>query len=476
MKILSVASEIYPLVKTGGLGDVTGTLPVALSEHGVETVTLVPGYPAVMAALTRAKEVMALDDLFGGAARVLRARVGSLDLLVIDAPHLFDRPGNPYIGPDGKDWPDNAFRFGALSWVASRIGLGEVASFMPDIVHCHDWQAGLAPAYLSLAGARVASVITIHNLAYQGKFPTELLSALRLPPESYSVDGVEYYGTIGFMKAGLHFADYITTVSPTYADEIQMAENGRGLDGLLRHRAGALTGIVNGIDTKIWNPQRDKHIASRFGPKSLAKRAANTVELRNRFGLLAERDRLLIGVVSRLVWQKGLDILADAAPALLSSGAQFAILGTGDAEIEGRLSVLASAHPGNIGFIEGYDEDLAHLMHAGADVLFVPSRFEPCGMTQLCAMHYGAVPIVAKVGGLSDTVVDSEDTDKSTGFHISPVTREAVEIAFTRAAAAWAHKTQWRKLQQNGMAMDVSWNKPAEQYARLYSNLLATKD
>ena len=476
MKVLSAVSEVYPLVKTGGLGDVTGALPLALSAHGVEMATLVPGYPAVKAALTRAKLVLTFDDLFGGPAKLLRGRAGGLDLFVIEAPHLFDRPGNPYVGPDGKDWPDNAFRFGALSWVAARIGLGDVASFVPDIVHCHDWQAGLAPVYLAHGNARAASVITIHNLAYQGKFSSGLLSALRLPPEYYRIDGVEYYGTIGFLKAGLNFADRITTVSPNYAKEIQTPENGLGLDGLLRHRSHMLSGIVNGIDTKIWNPQYDRCIASRFGPKSLAKRAANTAELRYRFGLLAESDRILIGVVSRLVWQKGLDILADAAPALLSAGAQMAILGTGDAEIEGRLAVLASAHPGNVGFIEGYDEDLAHLIQAGSDVLMVPSRFEPCGVTQLCAMRYGAVPVVAKVGGLSDTVIDSGDSAVATGFHISPVTRKSVESAFARVLAVWGNKAQWRQLQQNGMGTDVSWTKPAERYARLYSDLVATKN
>lgn len=475
MRVLSTVSEIFPLVKTGGLGDVTGALPLALADHGVEMVTLLPGYRSVMAALTDATEVLAFADLFGGPARLLRGHAGELDLLVVDAPHLFDRPGNPYVGRDGKDWPDNAFRFAALSWAASRIGLGEVASFVPDVVHCHDWQAGLTPAYLKFAGARVPSVITIHNLAYQGNFPAELLTALRLPREAFRIDGVEYYGSIGFLKAGLSYAQRITTVSPTYAREIQTPEFGCGLDGLLRYRSGVLSGIVNGIDTDIWNPVHDKHIPVPFDADSLNRRPANTVSVRERFGLEAAPERPLIGVVSRLVWQKGLDIFADAAPALLAKGAQIAVLGQGDAAIEKHLSNLASAHPGRMGVIADFDEDTAHLMQSGVDVLSVPSRFEPCGITQLCAMRYGAVPVVAKVGGLNDTVIDSSDARIATGFHLTPVTREAIEASFVRVFAAWADKKRWRQYQENGMRVDRSWTKPANEYARLYSELLATK-
>lgn len=477
MKILSVVSEIYPLVKTGGLGDVTGALPLALAAHGVKMVSLVPGYPGVMAALNRPRPVFGFDDLFGGSARLLRAHAGALDLFVLDAPHLYDRPGNPYTGPDGEDWPDNAFRFGALAWAAARIGLGDVPAFMPDVVHCHDWQAGLAPAYLALhGGKRPGTVITIHNLAYQGKFPAELLSALRLPPDSYKIDGVEYYGTIGFMKAGLNYADRITTVSPSYAVEIRSPEFGLGLDGLLRARAKVLSGIVNGIDTKVWNPQRDARLPSRFGPTTLDKRAANTAALRKQFALEDGEDRILVGVVSRLVWQKGLDILADAAPALLAAGAEFAILGKGEPEIERRLQAIAAAHPGRAEIIVGYDESLAHLVQAGADVLLVPSRFEPCGITQLCAMHYGAVPVVSKVGGLGDTVADTPVPEAATGFHINPITREALESTFARVLIAWKDKAHWRRLQQNGMRKDVSWEKSAAQYASLYAGLLEAKN
>jgi starch synthase len=478
VKVLSVVSEIYPLVKTGGLGDVAGALPLALAEHGVEMLTLVPGYPAVMTKLSGGDEIKSFADVFGGPARVLWSRAEGLQLLVIDAPHLFNRPGTPYVTANGQDWPDNAFRFGALSWIAARFGLGDVPSFTPDIVHCHDWQAGLVPAYLAFAGLkRARTVITIHNLAYQGKFPAELLNVLRLPEESFRIDGVEYYGGIGFLKAGLQFADRITTVSPTYAVEIRTPENGLGLDGLLRARGSALSAIGNGIDTLVWDPKYDTRIPVRFGPNTLCGRAGNTTELRRRFGLENSPVQLLMGIVSRFVWQKGLDILIDAAPRLLAQGAQFAILGTGDSKLEQQLTLLAMTHPGQVGCIIGYDEELAHLVQAGADALLVPSRFEPCGMTQLCAMRYGAVPVVSKVGGLADTVADVDHSapDTATGIHISPVTKNGLELAGQRALALWANNDQWQRIQKNGMRSDVSWKKPAEQYAKLYSDLVATK-
>lgn len=475
---LAVTSEIYPFVKTGGLADVTGALPLALRRHGVTTVTLVPGYPAVMAAIARSDRVLSLDDLFGGSAQVLHARSAGLDLLVLDAPHLFNRPGNPYSAPDGGDWPDNAFRFGALSFVAARIALGDVAGFVPDVVHGHDWQAGLAMAYLAYQDQRrPATVLTVHNLAYQGQFSPDLLARLRLPPQAFAIDGVESYGMIGFLKAGLQFADRITTVSPTYAQEIQEAANGCGLDGLLRIRSSALSGIRNGIDTDVWNPETDPRIAAKFGRSTVSGRAPNKTALQNRFGLTVDTGALLFAVISRMAWQKGLDLLADAVPALVARGAQLAVLGTGDPELERRFTALAQEHHGRIGCIVGYDEDLAHLIQAGADAMLVPSRFEPCGLTQLCAMRYGAVPVVAKVGGLADTVVDlAEGPAKATGLQFSPVTRAALEATLHRAADLWSDPAAWQTLQANGMKADVSWAEPANAFFKLYTRLVAAKN
>jgi starch synthase len=479
IKVLSVASEIYPLVKTGGLADVVGALPLALRLRGVETTTLVPGYPAVIGALQSADTLLAFDDLFGGKARLLRAAAAGLDLLVLDAPHLFGRPGNPYTAPNGDDWPDNAFRFGALAWSAAQIGLGAAAGYAPDIIHAHDWHPGLAFAYLAYQQRhRPSTILTVHNLAYQGQFPAELLQQLRLPAHAFTVDGVESYGKIGFLKAGLQFADRITTVSPTYAQEIQAPDNGCGLDGLLRARSSMLTGIRNGIDIDVWNPQTDTKIASRFGPITLSARGPNKAALQRRFGLRQAPERLLFAVISRMAWQKGLDLLADATPTIIARGAQLAVLGTGDPEIERRLTKLAHDNPGEVGCILGHDEDLAHLMQAGTDALLVPSRFEPCGLTQLCALRYGAIPVVASVGGLVDTVVDLAQTPaaEATGIRFYPVTREALETALHRAADLWSDSSTWHALQANGMHTDVSWAEPADAFRRLYTELLTPKN
>ena len=476
MKALSVASEIYPLVKTGGLGDVISALPAALEDHGVETVTLVPGYPAVIGALKNMQPVLTFDDLFGGSARVLSGRAHGLRILAVDAPHLYERSGNPYLGADGRDWPDNAFRFAALCWTAARIASGDLSAFVPDLVHCHDWQAALAPAYLAYgAGRRPPTVMTVHNLAYQGLFPASLLGALRLPDHAFQVDGVEFYGSIGFLKGGLQFADRITTVSPSYAREIQTPEFGFGLDGLLRARAAVISGIRNGIDIKVWNPLRDPFIPVRYGRSKLQDRERNKSALRTRVALADRARAPIFGVVSRLVSQKGLDIVADAATAFLDRGAQLAVLGAGDAALEQRFAALASAHPGRIACVLGYDEALAHLIQAAADAILIPSRFEPCGLTQMCAHRYGAIPVAARVGGLADTIVDAADGAEATGFLFSPVTMASLEHALDRVMRLWSDKKAWRQIQVNSMRADVSWEGPAQEYARLYTALATQK-
>jgi len=470
MRVLSVASEIYPIVKTGGLADVAGALPLALRSEGVEMRTLVPGYPAVMDALERAEPLLEWPLFFGGITRLLKARCGELDLLVLDAPHLFDRPGNPYVTPDGTDWPDNGPRFAALSRMAADIGLGDIPDFVPDIVHAHDWQAGLAPAYMHYSHRRQAgTVITVHNLAYQGQFPREMLDQLGLPPESFAMYGVEYYGTIGFLKAGLQFADRITTVSPTYAKEIQSDEAGMGLAGLLRDRANALHGILNGIDVSVWDPATDPSIPARYAAAGLGPRADDKTALQERFGLEQRADVFLLGVISRISWQKGLDLLLECLPDIAGEGMQLALLGSGDADLQTHFQQAAAAHPGRIGVTIGYDERLAHLIQAGSDALVVPSRFEPCGLTQLCALRYGAVPIVAGVGGLEDTVIDGGDAP--TGFKFNPVTSDNLAAAIRRAYAVFADKSAWCQLQANGMATDVSWRGRAARYAELYREI-----
>jgi starch synthase len=480
VSVLAVAPEIFPLVKTGGLADVTGALPAALAREEVAVVTLVPGYPAVIDALRGAKAVHAWRDLFGGGARLLRGRAAGLDLLVLEAAHLYARPGNPYLGPDGRDWPDNAQRFAALARAAAEIGSGVLGGFAPEIVHAHDWQGGLTPAYLRYAGGnRPPTVMTVHNLAFQGIFPPALLPQLGLPLATYSIEGVEYYGSIGFLKAGLALADAITTVSPTYAAEIRTPEGGMGLDGLLRSRASVLHGILNGIDESVWDPATDALIPARYAQATLGRRAMNKRELQTRLGLAPAPDTMLLGVVSRLTWQKGLDMLLLDLDALVAGGAQLALLGAGEQVLEEGFAAAAAMHPGKVGCKLGYDEALAHLIQAGADALLVPSRFEPCGLTQLCALRYGNPPLVARVGGLADTVIDANEmavaAGVGSGVQFSPATREMLTAAVGRTMALWRDPTVWRRLQRNGMNTDVSWRRPAARYAALYRGLLAAR-
>ena len=477
MKVLAVASEVFPLIKTGGLADVAGALPAALKHHGIEMRVMLPAYPAVMAALKDAKPVKAYDDLFGGKGRILAGHVQGLDLLVVEAKHLFDRPGNPYLGPDGKDWPDNWKRFAALSHAAADVGKGEVAAFIPDIVHAHDWQAALTPAYLHFAsGPAARTVMTVHNLAFQGQYPASIFAQLKLPASAFAINGVEYYGGVGYLKAGLHYADAITTVSPSYADEITTQADGMGLDGLLRLRRDRLTGIVNGIDTDTWNPASDVHLAQSYVPRNFVqRREANKREVERRFGL-DQDDGLLFCVVSRLTWQKGMDLLVQCLDGIVGQGARLAMLGAGDVQLEADFSKAAARHKGRIGTVIGYDETISHLLQGGADAILIPSRFEPCGLTQLYGLRYGCVPVVSHVGGLADTIVDANEAaleqGSATGIQFAPVDVPSLTRAIERSVRLYADRKAWTGLQKAGMKTDVSWEKSAARYALLYKNLL----
>ena len=480
LRVLSVTSEVFPLVKTGGLADVAGALPPALASEGVAVKTLVPGYPAVVEALRNPAIVHSFGAIHGGPARLLAANVAGLDLFVLDAPHLYARPGGPYVGADGREWPDNAQRFAALGAAAAAIGRGGIPAFVPDVVHAHDWQAGLAPAYLHYGGLpRPRTVMTVHNLAFQGQFPASLLATLGLPPHAYALDGVEYFGTISYLKAGLALADRITTVSPNYAAEIRTPEFGMGFDGLLRHRAAVLTGILNGIDTDRWNPATDPHLPARFDAKRLALRAENKAALQRRMGLAIDPAAPLFGVVGRLTWQKGMDLLQGALPGLIQLGAQFVLVGSGEGAIEAAFAAASRQDPRRVAAYVGYDELLAHLVQGGADALVVPSRFEPCGLTQQCALRYGTIPVVSRVGGLSDTVVDATEmalvAGAGTGVMFAPVTQDALALALERTVRLWRRRATWHRLQLHAMAVDVGWSRPAKHYARMYRDLVATR-
>jgi starch synthase len=478
MRVLFVTSECYPLIKTGGLADVAGALPLALQAHGCEVRVLLPAYPAVLERLGRAETVASVPALFGGDARLLQGRTpDGLQVLALDAPHLYARPGNPYLGPDGKDWPDNHFRFAALSLVGSGIGLGRFIDWRPDVVHAHDWQAGLTPAYMRFAGqARPPTVLTIHNLAFQGLFPAALLADLHLPPESFTTAGLEFYGKIGFLKAGLQYSDHLTTVSPTYAREIRTPEQGMGLDGLLRRRADVLSGIVNGIDGAVWDPSSDSNIEQHYSVRSLEAKAVNKLALQRRLGLEERPEGPLFCVVSRLTEQKGLDLLVGALPTLLANGGRLTLLGSGDPDLERAVRAAARARPGQVGVVIGYDEPLSHQMQAGADAIIVPSRFEPCGLTQLYGLRYGTLPVVARVGGLADTVIDANEAairdGVATGFQFAPVTTEALGFAIERVCELFADRARWRGMQRRAMTRKVDWSTPAEAYVALYEKLV----
>lgn len=479
MQVLAVTPEIFPLVKTGGLADVTGALPLALDELGVSTRTLVPGYPAVMAAFRKKKPVLQYPSLQGGKATVQAVHVAGLDLLVLDAPHLFDRPGGPYGDAAGADWSDNWRRFAALSQVGSDIAAGAISGYSPDVVHAHDWQAAMTLAYMRYGAAvGVPSVVTVHNLAFQGQFGAAIFGELGLPAQAMALDGVEYYGGVGFLKAGLQAAWAITTVSPTYAQEICTPEFGMGLDGLLRMRRADLHGIVNGIDTAIWDPGSDKFLASRYSGASLKGRAANRRAVEARFQLEAG-DGPLLCVVSRLTWQKGIDMLAGLLDAVVAAGARVAILGSGDAGLEGVLLAGAARHRGRVGVVIGYDEALSHLMQGGCDAIVIPSRFEPCGLTQLYGLRYGCVPVVARTGGLADTIVDANEAAVSmavaTGIQFMPANADGFLHAVRRAVQLHRDPAAWTSLQRQGMKADVSWRRSARRYVDIYSMLVARK-
>jgi starch synthase len=477
LKVLSVASEVFPLIKTGGLADVVGALPTALAREGVELRTLVPGYPAVMAKLADAQPAHAYDNLFGGPARILAGQAAGLDLFAIDAPHLYDRPGNPYLAPNGLDWPDNARRFAALARVGADIGLGAIDAFRPQVVHAHDWQAALAAAYMYYAdGPRPGTAITVHNLAFQGQFPIWIFAELGLPAQALTIEGVEYYGGVGYLKAGLRLSDRITTVSPTYAREIMAPEFGMGLDGLLRTRAAVVQGIVNGIDDSIWNPATDAALPQNYSALRIDMRVRNKTSLQRQMGLAPAVDRPLLGVVSRLSDQKGLDLLLQALPGFIARGGQLALLGSGDPLLEGAFTAAATSRPDAVGCVLGYDEKLAHLIQAGADFIVVPSRFEPCGLTQLCALRYGAPPIVARVGGLADTVIDANEAaiaaGVATGVQFYPPSVESLTYALNRTLDIARDPAMLRRLRLNGMRSDVSWRGPAKRYAALYRGVV----
>ena len=472
MRVLYVSTEVYPALKTGGLADVNAALPPALIALGADVRLLLPGFPALLDAAGALQPVAILPPMFGAQpVRVVRGMLGGVPAYLIDHPDFYARAGSPYTDPQGRDWPDNHLRFALLGWIAARFADGTFDDWRPDIVHGHDWHAGLVSAYLAARGGdRPGSVFTVHNLSYQGQFPAETFGDLRLPPHFFGLEGVEFYGSVNFIKAGLHYADRITTVSPTYAREIQGAAQGCGMDGLLRSRAGVLSGILNGVDPRAWSPASDPRIPARYDAGHLAGKAACKAALQKTLGLGSAATGPLFGVVSRLTMQKGLDLLLAVLPRLIDGGGQLALLGTGNADLEEGFRAAAAAHPDTIAVRIGYDENLAHGIIAGSDVIVVPSRFEPCGLTQMYGLAYGTLPLVRNVGGLADTVRDASTADGN-GFVFGEATAEALGATLERTFGLWRDAAQWSVVRRRGMGKDLGWDASARSYLALYRAL-----
>jgi starch synthase len=479
LKVLFATSEVAPLIKTGGLADVSGALPAALRAIGVDVRVLVPGYKQVIAQLAQHEVAATFDALPGFPfARLLSGTLpNAVPLLVLDCPSLYLRAGGPYQDAKGHDWADNAQRFGLLSKVAAVLGSSaSPLGWHPDLVHCNDWQTGLTPAYLRFAQGAAPSVITIHNMAFQGIFPPVNVEELQLPPSCFSINGVEYYGNLSFLKAGLFYAGHITTVSPNYAREIQQEEFGFGLQGLLAARSGDLTGILNGIDTDEWNPSADPHLGRKYSAARMSGKAANKEALQSRLGLNLAPDVPLLGVISRFTHQKGLDLLLEIAPRLARLPVQLVMLGSGDATMQKTARNLSHRYPGMIGAHIGFDEALAHQIEAGADMFIMPSRFEPCGLNQMYSQRYGTPPVVHAIGGLADSVVDcTAETLRdgtASGFVFRGMTAANLLATIQRAVCLYHEPRKWKALRKNCMVKKLGWEISAEAYKAVYLQVL----
>jgi starch synthase len=489
MKILYICTELYPFLKTGGLADVSAALPPALQAEGCDVRLLLPAFPAIANASMALRAIAPLPTHsapWGAAPALPQADIALTSLPVVDmpvyllrAPSLYDRSGNPYLAADGKDWPDNALRFAALGWAGAQLGQGLDPDWVPDVLHCHDWHAGLAPAYVQAfreAGLTTPkTVFTIHNLAFQGLFSYDDFTQIGLPAPYFGIHGVEFYGQMSLIKAGIQYCDAITTVSPSYAREILTPEQGCGLDGLLQERAHLLTGVLNGVDYTIWNPGTDALLPHRYDAHRLSGKAAVKQALQAAMGLEERPEALVFGVVSRLTEQKGLHLVAEVLPELVAMGGQLVILGQGNPILEAAFLAATRQYPGQVGVRIGYDEATAHRVIGGSDVLLVPSAFEPCGLTQLYALRYGALPLVRRVGGLADTVVGSTpstmDDGTATGFVFDDLSTSALLAALKQAFILYKNPRAWKIVQRRGMRLQFDWRAAARHYCTLYQTL-----
>ena len=477
-KILFASSEVHPLIKTGGLADVAGSLPIALAELGQDIRIIMPRYDAI--------------KLTEPVIEVSRLRVNNCDVVIqetqlpdssvkvwlVDYPEYFGKPGNPYVDQNGEAWPDSAEKFALFCRISTEVATNRAGlDWKADLVHCNDWQTGLIPALLSLESNPPASIFTIHNMAYQGLFDSSTFSDLNLPGKLWKPSALEYFGQLSFIKGGLAFANRITTVSPTYAEEIQTAEFGYGLEGLLQYRQDSLSGIINGIDTEIWNPSHDSALAKSYSIKTLADKQLNKTALQQSMGLPVDSQIPVFGLIGRLVEQKGIDLVIACLESMCEHPLQFVLLGSGEKHFESALQALAKAHPTKIAIKIGYNETLAHQIEAGSDVFLMPSRFEPCGLNQMYSQRYGTLPIVRRTGGLADTVTDSLPSTiqngTASGIVFDDANASALMEAIKRTLFLFENKAIWQQIQRTAMSKDFSWQNSAQQYLDLYQSIIA---
>jgi len=482
MKVLFISSEVFPLIKTGGLADVSGSLPTALQGLGVDIRILMPGYPSALKQLNDLQLIATINHLpHIDHAELLLGTIKDtqVKVIVIKSASLYERDGGPYADANGLEWQDNPIRFGVLSKVAAILASDHspIPGWRPNIVHCNDWQTGLTPAYMKLTEhSKAKSIISLHNMAFQGCYPPQWVETLGLPSSGFSIEGYEYHGQLSFLKAGIFYADAISTVSPRYAKEIQTAAFGFGLEGLLTNRGDEIKGILNGIETDEWNPETDKHLIENYSSQNLAGKQRIKRDLQLRLGLNIDADAPLLGVVSRLTYQKGLDMLLPNLQTLINQGCQFALLGGGEIGLESAFQNLATQNPGRVSVTIGYNEPLSHQIMAGSDLFIMPSRFEPCGLNQLYGLAYGTPPIVNATGGLADSVIDSNATHlenkTANGFVMVEASADGLLACIVRALETFQHdKKTWLQIQRTGMSQNLSWDKSAKEYFAMYQTL-----
>jgi starch synthase len=481
LRLLFVTSEIFPLIKTGGLADVSGALPAALSKAGLDIQILLPAYRGMLAQCESPRLLGSLQPFHELRCDIYQTILPgtSIPLLLIDCPALYDRDGGPYHHPRHGEWQDNPLRFGLLSKVAAMLSVPNMLQpWQPELVHCNDWQSGLTPYYLRQLASPAKSVFSIHNLAFQGNFHADWRHRLLLSEQDFQPAGYEFYGHLSFMKAGLYYADALSTVSPTYAKEIQTEQFGFGFQGLLQHRAHDLTGILNGIDTDVWDPATDPYLPAHYTSKTLARKQQVKQALQAELNLQPRVSSPLLGVVSRLTHQKGLDMLVEIAHELLASGCQLAVLGSGEPALEQQYLALMQQYPGQVAVTIGYNEPLSHRIMAGTDIFVMPSRFEPCGLNQMYGLRYGTIPLVANTGGLADSVqgcalmADGRLPAMMTGLVMPENNPATLLVTLKQAIQIYANSGQWKQLQKQAMQQDVSWETSAKHYLDVYQRLL----